>query len=179
MIRLLGISLGLVGTTVLGGMGLSYAHDVLYLDPTPIRAEVVAPAPVLSRAAPVLTRSVPAISAHAEPAAVETAPVYEVARLSQSVGAVTSDAVEPNDRAFSRQPLLNEQGAPALSTRPRLRVNDEPVRSAALQSPTPPALRQQRRTPAVQRSAPRTPLVVPVRRATEQKPPRFVIGVYR
>lgn len=178
VIRLFGISLGLVGTTVLGGMGLSYAHEVLYVDPTPVRAQVLSPAPVLSRAAPVLTRDAPVVTR-----AVEDAQKVQVARLMPEAAPVATDAVAliaatPVPESTGTPLRAEPDGPPLLSTRPRLRTERPETRTAALDAPA--------RAPVTRRVAPATRQVfvpptpeAPVQRARPQQTPRFVIGVYR
>lgn len=188
MIKLFGITLGLVGTTVLGGMGLSYAHEALYVEATPVRAEVVAPNPVLSRAAPVLTRrTAPVLNRTVQPASVESAAPVEVVRLSKEVSPATSDAPifvpARNLTETVDQPSVlgrsSTGAAPVLSSRPKLRSLPQVTRSAELDTPraTPPAPRP-KRVLARPRRETRTQQQ-PVLQAARQQTPRFVIGVYR
>lgn len=183
MFKLLGISLGLVGTTVLGGMGLSYAHEVLYVDPTPVRAQVIAPAPVLSRATPVLTREAPVLNRAVAPDAV-AAPV-QLARLENGTGltdASNDGFARTGDDVGSDRLLPEGVEGLTLSARPRLRTEQAVTRSAALDVPV---SRPRATAPVRRASVQRQQVFVPptrnqpIQRAVPQQTPRFVIGVYR
>lgn len=181
MIRLLGISLGLIGTTVLGGMGLSYAHDAIYLAPTPVRADVVAPAPVLSRAAPVLTRDAPVL--RKAPETVFEVPTVEVVRLAPDIAAVRTDAVatvaaEPDsvlEAPGSALAVVDTGPAPLISARPKMRTFKKTQRTAAVFVPRKARPAAPRALPQVTRSVRSEPL----RRAVPKQTPKFLIGVYR
>jgi hypothetical protein len=188
MVRVAFISAALLGTTVLGGMGLSYAHGVFYVDPVPVRAEVVTAQPVVSYAKPVLTRA-PSVRSVAQSSFDDTqavkvariAPVPEQPKPAQDVVA-TPVALDDGDGFAQPIGTIVYDSAPLASRRPQMRKVPAPAKaetdSSRLVAAAPRTIRPAKE-PAVQRSRLRLLRTARVERAEPKQTPRFLIGVYR
>ena len=185
MWRFVGISLGLVGMTVAGGMGLSLVHDTVFANPTQVRAQVIRPAAVLRRATAIRPDAVVALTERPQAVRVARAPSNADA-LRTSITGVATDAtvlplrgtVEPIDAGVDG----NQFPSPVVSLRPKLR-GQAPVQTARL---TPAVARRTTISSPVraevQRAAP-VPVYIPqpqrVQTGSRTLAPRVLIGVYR
>ena len=184
MWRIVGISLGLVGMTVAGGMGLSLVHDTVFANPTPVRAQVIRPAAVLRRVtaispdaiktdAPQLGKAVQVARAQVNEA-VQT-PTFEGTRSDETILTPRATGEDTINGVDATSP------APLISLRPKLR-DQAPTRTARV-TPTltrrvipAPARVQVHRTRTIPLSVKRSE---PIRTAGRTLPPRILIGVYR
>jgi len=185
MWRFIGISLGLVGMTVAGGMGLSLVHDTVFASPTQVRAQVIRPAAVLRRATAIRPDAVVALAEQPQAVRVARAPNNADA-LRTSVTGVATDATVLSLRGTAEPIEGRVEGkqfpSPIVSLRPKVR-EQAPVQTARL---TPSVARRATiHSPVraqVQRAAP-VPVYVPrpqpVQTANRTLPPRVLIGVYR
>lgn len=167
--------------TVAGGMGLSFVHGSVFSNPTPVRAQVIGPAPIVSRAT--VVRAEPVLQEKPTQVAVATGEV-----VLPEIEYAVIDPEAPKLSLLGADEFL-EEGTPTVSLRPAIRPETQPTeaRTARL-TVTPkrqePFLRSQ---PDVQRTAPRPIAAAPARRvapppqrtASRSLPPTVLIGVYR
>ncbi len=174
--------------TVAGGMGLSFFHDSVFSNPTPVRAQVIGPAPVVKRAVAVRPQDVPQKKA------------VTLARASgdHALPEIEYAVIEPDaPRLALRGEAETVEGSvvptslktPLISLRPKLRGDAPAVetRSARL---TPALTRRVDRKPRVRAEVQRAiplPIEVTAQRSFPQQvrsarrslPPSVLIGVYR
>lgn len=188
MWRIVGISLGLVGMTVAGGMGLSFVHDSVFSNPTPVRAQVIAPAPVVKRI----------MSVRPEEALQKEAVVLARASADIALPDIEYAVVNPDTPRLALRGSDGDAGTvtdraitefPIISLRPKLRGDTPAVetRSARLSPSVTRRVGQRPRVQAeVQRATPlpirvtgQNPYRQPARETQRSLPPRVLIGVYR
>lgn len=172
---------------VASGMGLSFVHDAVFDRAVPIRAEVVAPTPVLTRADRIQTDTIPAQSVDVVLAsATGDIGATQVTTL-RDVAVATAVPLQP-----AQEPTLSTLGpglhaAPIQSLRPQMRTAPFVQTRTARLSPritrnrAGTARNQRAPSPAGQTPVTRSVNVytTPVDLSDRTLPPKVLIGVYR
>jgi hypothetical protein len=181
MVRILVASVALVGLTVVGGMGLAFAHDYVFEVPQPVRAEVVEPVKTekFQPRQPALVVIEPS-----------TPPQEDVVRIVatayQAEQPTFSDVVRPKPTTSAPDVLDFEVFAPVASTRPQARqtlsVVERTTRTVEVSGLVLPRQIPRGHRPAPQvlnRHVPVPQAHVPQSTATREVNTRALIGVYR